>query len=144
MVPIIGDLIESTVGKSVSNVVDKLASHYFPASLSEAEKESFRQKARELAIEESKAASADIRSARELAAKESEGAPGWTKVLTVTHRPVWSFLILAIFGWTVVAPYLGFPVIALTEIHKDIMQTVIIFYFGGRSIEKATNVVWGR
>ena len=144
MIPVIGDLIESTVGKTVGNVVDKLVGHYLPASLSGAERETFKQKARELAIEESKAATADIQSARKLAAKESEGAPGWTKVLTVTHRRVWSFLILAIFGWTVVAPYLGFPVIALTEIHKDIMQTVIIFYFGGRSIEKAAGVVWGR
>lgn len=144
MIPIIGDLIESTVGKTVGNVVDKLVGHYLPASLSGAEREAFKQKARELAIEESRAATADIQSARELAAKESEGAPGWTKVLTVTHRPVWSFLILAIFIWTILAPYIGFPMIALTEIHKDIMQTVIIFYFGGRSIEKAATVVWGR
>ena len=141
-IPVISNLIESTVGKALSNVVGKLADHYLPASMSESEKETFRQEARRLSIEESKAATADIQSARELAAKESEGAPGWTKVLTVTHRPIWSFLILAMFSWTVVAPYLGFPVIELTEIHKDIMQTVIIFYFGGRSIEKAAKVVW--
>ena len=85
--PVIGDLISSTVGK----VVGKLADHYLPSTMGEAEKESFKQRARELAIEESKAATADIQSARELAGKESEGAPGWTKVLTVTHRPVWSF-----------------------------------------------------
>ncbi|MEE9543414.1 MAG: hypothetical protein V3V95_06500 [Thermodesulfobacteriota bacterium] len=144
MIPVIGDLIDSTVGKAVGNTVNKLIEHYLPASLSGAEKETFKQKARELAIEESKAATADIQSARKLAAKESEGAPGWTKVLTVTHRPVWSFLILAIFAWTVLAPYLGFPVIALTDIHKDIMQTVIIFYFGGRTVEKAAGKVWGR
>ena len=96
-----------------------------------------------LPIYETNAASKDIRSARELAAKESEGAPGWTKILTVTHRPIWSFLILAMFGWTVMAPYFAFPVIPLTEIHKDIMQTVIIFYFGGRSIEKAVKVFKG-
>lgn len=140
MTPVIGDLISSTVGK----VVGKLADHYFPSTMSEEEKENFKLEARRLSIEEYKTAIADVQGARELAGKESEGAPAWTRVLTVTHRPVWSFLILAIFGWTVIAPYLGFPVIALTEIHKDIMQTVIIFYFGGRSIEKAAGVVWGR
>ncbi len=46
--------------------------------------------------------------------------------------------------WTILAPYVGYPQIPLGEIHKDIMQTVIIFYFGGRSIEKAAGVVWGR
>ena len=138
--PVIGDLISSTVGK----VVGKLVDHYLPSTMSEEEKENFKLEARRLSIEEYKTAIADVEGARELASQESEGAPGWTKILTVTHRPVWSFLILAIFAWTVLAPYLGFPVIALTEIHKDIMQTVIIFYFGGRSIEEAAGVVWGR
>jgi hypothetical protein len=36
----------------------------------------------------------------------------------------------------VLAPYFGFPEIPLTETHKAVMQTVIIFYFGGRSVEK--------
>lgn len=140
MTPVIGDLISSTVGK----VVGKLADHYFPNSMSEEDKEKFKLEARRLSMEEYKTSIADVQGARELAGNESIGAPGWTKVLTVTHRPVWSFLILAIFAWTVLAPYLGFPMIALTDIHKDIMQTVIIFYFGGRSIEKAATVVWGR
>ena len=140
MTPIIGDLIKNTVGK----VVDKLADKYLPASLGEKEKAEFRFEAERLAVEEYKVAIADVQTARELAGKESEGAPGWTKVLTVTHRPVWSFLILAIFVWTILAPYLGFPQIPLTDIHKDVMQTVIIFYFGGRTIEKVGGAVWGR
>ena len=140
MTPIIGDLIKNTVGK----VVDKLADKYLPASLGEKEKAEFRFEAERLAVEEYKVAIADVQTARELAGKESEGAPGWTKVLTVTHRPVWSFLIRAIFVWTILAPYLGFPLIPLTDIHKDVMQTVIIFYFGGRTIEKVGGAVWGR
>ena len=143
MIPVVGDAIESVVKNTVGNVVNGLIGRFLPKSMTEAEKAEFAQNARELAIEETNAASADIQSARELAAKESEGAPGWTKVLTVTHRPVWSFLILGMFGWTVIAPYFGFPNIALTDIHKDIMQTVIIFYFGGRSVEKAVKVFKG-
>jgi len=139
LTPIIGDLIESTVGK----VVGKLADHYLPASMSEAEKADFKLKATELSIQESKAATADIENARALAMKESEGAPPWANVLKVTHRPLWSFIMLAIFAWTILAPYLGYPVIPLTEVHKSIMQTVIVFYFGGRSVEKCTSMIKG-
>ncbi len=137
MTPLIGDLIESTVGK----VVGKLADRYLPASMSEQEKAEFRLKAEELAIEESKAATADTQNARALAAREGEGAPPWANVLKVTHRPLWSFIMLAIFSWTILAPYLGYPQIPLTEVHKSIMQTVIIFYFGGRSVEKSIAMI---
>lgn len=54
MTPLIGDLIQSTVG----NVVNKLADKYLPASMTEKEKEEFRLKAAELALEEYRAAMA--------------------------------------------------------------------------------------
>ncbi len=135
--PVIGDLIEATVGK----VVDRLSEKYLPSSMSEKEREEFRLKARSLAVQEYADAVADVNAARDLAAKEVDGAPAWTRVLTVTHRPAWSFLMLGIFTWTIMAPYLGFPVIPLTEVHKSVMQTVIIFYFGGRSVEKTAGLV---
>lgn len=138
--PVVEDILKNTVGK----FVDRLADRYLPSSMNEKEKEEFRTEGRKLAIEEYKTVIADIESARELAARESEGAPGWTKVFTVTHRPAWSFFTLAIFAWTVFAPYVGFPQVPISDVHKDIMQTVIIFYFGGRSIEKAAQTVWGR
>ncbi len=137
--PIIGDLLESTIGKVVGRLTDK----FLPATMTEVEKGNFQVEARRLAMEEYSIAIKDVDSARELAGKESEGAPGWTKVLTVTHRPIWSFIILALFSWTILAPYMGFPAIELTTVHKDIMQTVIIFYFGGRSIEKTVGLVKG-
>jgi hypothetical protein len=128
----------------VGKVVGKLLDHYLPESMSGEEKARLRLEAERLALEEYKTTMADVQGARLLAGKESEGAPGWTKVLTVTHRPTWSFIMLGIFVWTILAPYLDYPQIPLTEIHKDIMMTVIIFYFGGRSVEKAAGVVWGR
>lgn len=130
------ELVKSTVGK----VVDK----YLPPTMSEKEKSDARLEAQKLAVEEYKAATQDMQSARELAGKESEGAPPWTKVLTVTHRPLWSFAVLGIFSWTILAPYLGFPAFPLTEVHKEVMQTIIIFYFGGRSIEKIFTTVKGK
>ena len=139
MTPVVGDIIESTVGK----VVDRLMGKYLPSSMGEKEREEMKLEARRLATEEYKTAIADVQGARELASREAEGSPGWTKALAATHRPAWSFLTLAIFAWTVAAPYAGFGVIPLTEIHKDIMQTVIVFYFGGRSIEKAIGYMKG-
>ncbi len=137
MTPVFGDLIESTVGK----VVAKLADHYLPATMDEKEKADFRLKASSLALEESRAAAADMQNARALAISESAGAPQWANVLKVTHRPLWSFIMLAIFSWTILAPYIGYPQIPLTEVHKSIMQTVIIFYFGGRSVEKSISML---
>ena len=137
MTPIIGDLIKGTVGK----VIGRLADKYLPKSMSEGDKAEFSMEAERLAIEEYKTAIADVQGARELAMRESEDAPPWTRVLTVTHRPIWSLLILLVFVWTIIAPSFGLQVITLTEIHKDIMQTVIIFYFGGRSIEKTAGLL---
>ncbi len=140
MTPVFGDLIESTVGK----VVAKLTDHYLPATMDEKEKAEFRLKAGSLALEEARAATADMQNARALAVSESEGGPAWANVLKVTHRPMWSFIMLAVFSWTILAPYIGYPQIPLTEIHKSIMQTVIIFYFGGRSLEKSISMIKAR
>lgn len=140
MTPVIGDFFESTIGK----IVGKLADKYLPPSMSEKEKSDFQNEAQKLMLEEYKSALMNVQGARELAGRDGDGAPAWAKVLTVTHRPAWSFIVLGIFVWTVIAPYFKFPAIPLTEIHKEIMQTVIIFYFGGRSIEKITSAVWGK
>lgn len=136
--PLIGELLESTIGK----VVDRLADRFIPSSMGEKEREELKNEARRIAVEEYKAAVDDSRSARELAAKEVwTTAPYWTKVLTVTHRPAWSYAVLALFAWTILAPYSGFKELALTEAHGEIMQTVIIFYFGGRSLEKTASII---
>lgn len=124
-----------------TKIGEKVADKYLPPSMSEKEKFEARLEIQKAAIEEYKTAIADVQGARTLAGKESDGAPGWTKVLTVTHRPMWSFLMLGIFCWTVLAPYLGFPQIPLTETHKDIMMVVITFYFGGRSVEKIFSIL---
>lgn len=139
--PIITDILDSTVGK----VVDRLTDRFLPSSLSEKEREELKLEARRIASEEYRAASVDSQSARDLAVKEAwPQAPYWTRVLTVTHRPIWSYAALSLFVWTVLAPYLGFGEFSLSEIHSEIMKTVIIFYFGGRSLEKTAETVWKR
>jgi hypothetical protein len=137
--PIISDILDSTVGK----VVDRLTDRLLPSQLGEKEREDLKVEARRIASEEYKAAAEDSKSARALAAADAwPQAPDWTRILTVTHRPVWSYAALTLFIWTVMAPYLGFGDFALSEVHSEIMKTVIIFYFGGRSLEKTAETVW--
>lgn len=121
--------------KAVGGLLDK----YLPQNATPEEKE----QAHNEAMAEYALAIQDVQGARGLAMKESESSPPWTKVLTVTHRPIWSFVILGLFVFTMISESLGLPKIELTAIHKDIMQTVIIFYFGGRSIEKTVGLVKG-
>lgn len=82
-------------------------------------------------------------SARELAKSELEKGNAFTNILAATHRPIWSFVTLGLFVWSIVSGQFGLPPVELTDIHKSIMQTVIIFYFGGRSIEKAITTIKG-
>lgn len=136
--PVISDLLESTVGK----VVDRLADRFLPSQLGEKEREELKVEARRIAADELKTASEDSKSARALATAEAwPQAPSWTRVLTVTHRPAWSYAALTLFVWTVLAPYIGAGEFSLSEVHSEIMKTVIIFYFGGRSIEKTAELV---
>lgn len=83
-------------------------------------------------------------SARELAKTELDKGNAFTNMLAAMHRPIWSIVMLAVFVWTIISGQFGLPSIMLTDIHRDIMQTVIIFYFGGRSAEKITNTIKGR
>lgn len=139
--PIITGILDSTVGK----VVDRLTDRFLPSSLGEKEREELKLEARRIASEEYRAASEDSKSARDLAVKEAwPQAPSWTRVLTVTHRPIWSYTALSLFVWTVLAPFFGFGEFSLSEVHSEIMKTVIIFYFGGRSLEKTAETVWKR
>lgn len=82
-------------------------------------------------------------SARELAKSELEKGNAFTNILAATHRPIWSFVTLGLFVWSIVSGQFGLPPVELTDIHKSIMQTIIIFYFGGRSIEKAITTIKG-
>jgi len=81
--------------------------------------------------------------ARGLAKAELDKGNAFTTILAATHRPIWSFCILGLFAWTLLAKPLGFPDVPLSDVHKDIMQTVIIFYFGGRSVEKVMDKIGG-
>ncbi len=78
----------------------------------------------------------DRASARELAKAELKNGTAFTSFLAAFHRPLWSIVCLVIYTWTMISPSFNFPDINFTGLHKDVMMTVVIFYFGGRSVEK--------
>jgi hypothetical protein len=83
----------------------------------------------------------DRANARALAMKDAEKGNVYTTLLAAIHRPLWSIITLILFAWTIIAPSLGFPEVILQEVHKSIMQSIIVFYFGGRSVEKIFNTL---
>lgn len=84
---------------------------------------------------------ADRADARSLAKTDVAVGNAWTGALAAIHRPIWSLGVFLLFAWALVSPQLGLPNITLTEVHKDVMMTVIVFYFGGRTVEKVTATV---
>lgn len=82
----------------------------------------------------------DRASARELAASDVARGNPLTNVLAATVRPSWGFGTLALFSYSLVGPTVGLPTVPLDDNARTIMQTVIFFYFGGRTVEKALGV----
>ena len=74
----------------------------------------------------------DRNSARLLAGKDIASGNAFTGFLAATVRPAWGFGALALVvysvGW-------HFPIDSNL---KDIINTVLFFYFGGRTLEKVT------
>ena len=83
MTPLVGDLIESTVGKVVGALVDK----YLPKSMGEAEKANFVQEAQRLSVATYKAESKDIQSARAMQSAILVDAPRWIKAAAAIVVP---------------------------------------------------------
>lgn len=83
----------------------------------------------------------DRADARALAQKELEKGNALTNAMAALHRPVWSFAMLALFLMAVLDKALGLPDIQLGDAERDIMRTVIVFYFGGRSVEKVAHAI---
>lgn len=80
---------------------------------------------------------ADRNSARQLAAQDIARGNALTGFLAATVRPVWGFGAFALVTWSVVQQ------VAIAPELQDIIQTVLYFYFGGRTIEKVTPAIIG-
>lgn len=78
----------------------------------------------------------DRDSARRLAEADVAKGNAFTNVLAASVRPLFGFACLAIFIWTALGPQFGLKELTLTDNHRLVMETVIYFYFGARTIEK--------
>jgi len=138
-------LLLGPITNLVTDVVKRLLP---PEKMSEEERRKLEVEAslevRKLMMDKYKLEIEDIVSARKLAETELSRGSAFTNVLAAVHRPLWSIVTLLLFSWTLLSTQIGLPEIHLTELHKDIMQTVIVFYFGGRSVEKVVSKVRGK
>jgi hypothetical protein len=83
----------------------------------------------------------DRADARVLAAQDVAGGNAWTKSLAALVRPAWGFATLALYG---MAWYTGKPIPVALD---GATSLVIMFYFGGRTLEKLAPTVaigWGK
>lgn len=78
---------------------------------------------------------ADRANARNLASQDIAKGNAFTSLLAATVRPAWGFGALVLVGYSV------FNSLPIQSTYADIVQTVLFFYFGGRTIEKITPTI---
>lgn len=116
MTPIIGDLIQNTVGKVVGKLVDK----YLPPALSDKEKEEFRLKAMELALEGDKNLQSQLETINATMREEAKSE----HFLQWSWRPLIGYTFaLVIINNFIIAPLLGFPQI---NIPGEVWNSILV------------------
>jgi len=80
---------------------------------------------------------ADRNSARQLAAAEIAKGNALTSLLAAVVRPLWGIGAFVLVAYSVIYG------VAISNVLNDIIQTVLMFYFGGRVIEKVTPTIVG-
>jgi len=141
MTPIIGDLIQSTVGKVVGGLVDK----FLPASLSEEKKEEFKLKAGQLVVDEMKASvelekifSEDRGSARarEVEINKTEGS-SWINKNIVPALAIGvislSFILFYQVFWVGVSPDKKEVLVYILGVLSSMDMAILTYYFGSSS-----------
>jgi len=85
----------------------------------------------------------DRASARALAAKDVEKGNWFTNVLAATVRPFFGYAVMLMFlaSWLPALIPGGQTTIEISSIQKEIMLSVIYFFFGGRVVEKGL-AIW--
>lgn len=77
----------------------------------------------------------DRDSARNLAAQEIAKGNAWTSAAAALVRPLWGIGCFVLVGYSVLFSYEIKPVL------QSIIETVLMFYFGGRVLEKLTPAI---
>lgn len=78
----------------------------------------------------------DRADARGLAAKDMAAGNAFTSILAATVRPVWGYASLVVVAYPYLAGAFDLPAVQIDDNTRTIVQTVIAFYFGGRTVEK--------
>lgn len=87
----------------------------------------------------------DRADARALAAQDVDKGNWFTNVLAATVRPVFGYVVMAAFFMSWVTPLIPHaPAIVISDIQKEIMLSIIYFFFGGRTVEKGLALWTGR
>ena len=122
-------------------LVDTIIKRWGPAEkMTEAERAQLAQQM-ELAMlqrfgSEMEAEYKDRADARALAAVEAAKGNAFTMALSATVRPTWAYASLIVVAYPYLAGGLGWPAVTIDGATKVIIQTVIMFYFGGKTVEK--------
>ncbi len=132
MTPLVGDLLEATVGKVVGGLVDK----YLPKSMGEAEKANFVQEASRLVLNQYKAETKDIQSARDMHMAALKDAPAWMKMYSAGVTPTGGYAAIGVFFFNILAPYLGYVKVPLTMAEAATINLIMAFFFGYRMVQK--------
>ena len=132
MIPIIGDLLNSTVGKVVGKLVDK----YLPASMSEKEKVEMELEMQKLIIEEEKNIQAQLETVNATMRTEAQS----DKFIVYAWRPLVGFCFVALIcNNFILMPYFasyGLQPIIIPDGIWSAMLVVLGVSAGTRGIEK--------
>jgi holin (3TMs family) len=127
---------------SVSDLLGGVIKRIWPEKAAEIDKLKLQAATAEfIATQEGQAALnefADRASARTLAAADVAKGNWFTNVLAATVRPFFGYVVMGAFiaSWVPALIPGGQNFVEITDIQKEIMLTVIYFFFGGRTLEK--------
>jgi len=130
------------------DLVNGILKRVLPEKMSEAEKAQLQQ---QLSLELMKADWSQVAAefkdradARALAAIDVARGNAFSNILAATVRPVWGYATLIVVAYPYLAGALHWPAVTIDDSTKDIVQMVIMFYFGGRTIEKVLPLIMGK
>jgi len=133
---------------SVTDLIHGVLKRVLPEKMSESEAANLQQ---QITLELMKADWAGIEKefsdradARALAKADVDKGNWFTNVLAATVRPFFGYVVMASFFFSIVAPLIPHaPVLVINDIQKEIMLSVIYFFFGGRTVEKGLSMWTG-
>lgn len=139
MIPIIGDLLQSTVGKIVGKVVDK----YLPASMSEKEKAEMLLEMEKLVLEEGKVLQAQMETVNATMRAETQSQ----HFISYAWRPIIGFTFaFVIINNYIVIPYLAPYGIVSINMPSEIWNAILVILGaasalrGWKQVEEAKKV----